>query len=215
VVTVTPTRLSQPVGVPSEARREDETEWAALVYAQLSDVRKSAENWRNGLAGLVTLAGTYWMVRGPSALSELEGWAVNTAGVLLLVSAVAALVGAVASLRAAYGHPVVLSRARFLELGGAQGYRFEQALRAASDLRLARQMTVLAFILIIGTVGLISYGPRSAVDTVQVTTRTGTQVCGRLLHSGDGRIQLDSITAGSVLVDLGEVTRIQVVQQCT
>jgi hypothetical protein len=209
-----PARLVPPGGSPNKLEAQDEAAWNEMVSDQLPDVRRSAENLRNGLAGLLTLIGIFSVIHGPSELNGLAGWAAIAAGVLLLLGFGAAVAGVLSSLDACYGHPVIRSRAAFRSVGGRDGLRFEEARQAAAQMGRARVLTVLALALAVAAIGITWYAPRTTGDIVVLTTRSGIVQCGRLVQSSDGKVQIDAKTTGAVLVNLADVTSIRTVTKC-
>lgn len=209
-----PARLVPPDEPANRQIAEDETAWLALISAQLADTRKSAENWRNGLVGLLGLVSIFSVVQGPSSLNALDSWAAATVGTLLLLAVLTATAGTAASLRAAYGHPTILSRAKFRQLGGETGLQFEEARSAAAELRIAQKLAFLSLAFVIATVGLAWYGPRSSSNTVKIMTHSGEYMCGQLASSADGKIQIDSSTLGAVMVNTRGIRSIQITESC-
>ncbi len=60
---------------------------ARAAERQLDDVRKAAESWRNGLAGLLALITTVSVVKGRSTLAEIRpDWQICVAVITLLSS---------------------------------------------------------------------------------------------------------------------------------
>jgi hypothetical protein len=215
VVALMPARLVPPDDSANDLSVEDEAAWIALVSAQLADTRRSAENWRNGLVGLLGLVTIFSVVRGSSSdLGGLDRWTAAIIGIFLLASLLAAAIGTLASLRAAYWHPNVLSRAAFRELGGVEGFRFEEARTAMVSLGRARATTLFSLGFLVIAVGLAWYSPRSTANLVEVSTRSGTHLCGTLADSSEGKIQVNSPDTGAVLVNLGNVTSVHVVRSC-
>lgn len=209
-----PARLVPPDEPSNPQIVEDETAWLALISAQLADTRKSAENWRNGLIGLLGLVSIFSVVQGPSSLRALYTWAAETVGALLFLAVLTAAVGTVASLRAAYGHPNILSRARFRQLGGDTGLKFEEARNAAAELRIAQKLAFLSLALLIAAIGLAWYSPRSSSNTVNIVTRSGERMCGQLASSANGTIQVDSSTLGAVMVNTSNIKSIRITKSC-
>jgi hypothetical protein len=102
-----PLRLETPEGLPTESAMAEDVAWSSLVSTQLEDVRKTAENWRNGLLAIVATIAGFSVIKGPADITSLDrpfGYAV---GWLLLVALTSGLFGAWSALGAAYGRPGV------------------------------------------------------------------------------------------------------------
>jgi hypothetical protein len=209
-----PARLVPPDEPSNSQIAEDETAWLTLISVQLADTRKSAENWRTGLVGLLGLVSIFSAVQGPSSISALYIWAAASVGMLLFLSVLSATAGTVASLQAAYGHPTVLSRAKFRQLGGSAGLQFEEARNAIAKLRIAQRLAFLSLALVVAAVGLAWYSPRPSSNTVKIVMRSGENLCGQLMSSGNGNIQVDSSSLGAVMINVRNLESIQVTKSC-
>src|SRR4051812_31943491 len=114
----TPARVLAPPGLPSPAAVHEHEAIEALAERQLADARKAAENWRTGLAGLLTLLTTILVVRGKDSISDIAvGWRWPL-GFCLVGAVVIAVAGAYWSLAAAYGRPRVIRTADIEREGG-------------------------------------------------------------------------------------------------
>jgi len=96
------------------------------------------------------------------------------------------------------------SRAKFRRLGG----------RAGLDVQLAQVLTYLALGAFGASVALGWYGPQQSTDLVRLTTTSDVVVCGTLVQSGVGTLQVDSTTVGSTVVKLSAVACLSVVESC-
>jgi len=214
VVQVTPVVLKPPEGLPSEASLGAEGEWATLFADQLAFVRKSAENWRTGLVAILGLVSIFSVVEGPNAADALAEWAVLAAGAAVLASALLAVVGAVAALRAAFGLPQVIARSAFLAMGGQQGFNLRAAADSRASLNRAKVCTYLSLASLGIAVALTWFAPVTAENLVKVTTNDGVVTCGTLITSSGGKLQIDSKTAGSQQVPLSSVKTLEQPDSC-
>jgi hypothetical protein len=209
-----PVQLKTPVGLPSSTSLADYEAWSLLVANQLADVRKTAENWRNGLVALIGLVATFSVIKGSNDLSGLSGWAAYSVGVLLSLTLVCAMFGAWKSLAAAYGTPSFISLEQFRALGGANGFHLDLAIKAISNLRWARRATIATVILVALAVALTWYGPRSASAILKVERKSLPDVCGKLVSSRDGNIDLKPSNAGTIGIHMTDVTAVHAVDEC-
>jgi hypothetical protein len=209
-----PAQLQPPEGIPTPSDDIDDQAWSAILETQASAARKTAESWRTGLAGLFGLIAVLSVVQGPSEIQGLHSWATIAAGILVLLSLAAAVVGAWTSLQAAYGTPRPLTRREFRAGGGIVGFRLLQAAEATSKLRTAKGATFASLALAAMAVGLAWYGPRTVKASVDVTRNSAPPICGELLSdSAPGNIDVKT-APGAVRVPLADVRKIEVVDGC-
>lgn len=209
-----PAQLMPPDGLPTSASMADDEAWSSLVASQLTDVRKTAENWRNGLAALIGLIATFSVVKGSNDLSDLARWAGYSVGVLLSLALACGMFGAWKSLAAAYGTPSVISRNQFRALGGTNGIHLDLGTKTISNLRWARRATIATMILVALAVGLTWYGPRSVSAILNVERKSLPDVCGKLVSSKDGDIDVKPSGARVVRIHMTDVTAVHAVGQC-
>jgi hypothetical protein len=207
-------RLAPPDGLPTAADTADEAAWTDLASTQLDSIRKTAESWRNGLAGiLATLAG-FTLIKGPSELSGLDHPADYVVGGLLLLALAVALFGAWMSLTAAYGNPAAISREEFRRQGGIIGYRLTLASRSMCKLRAARVATIFTVILVAAAIALTWYGPRSDSPVVTAERSAQAAICGRFIASDNGNIDIKPADAAPLRLRLADVTKLTVAAKC-
>lgn len=211
---MTSARLMPPDGLPNNADMEVDEQWSVLFAEQLSSVRKTAESWRTGLVGLLGLVSIFSVIQAPAAAKDLVPWAVWVTGGCILISGVAAVGGAVHALHAAFGVPERLTRAEFHRLGGQEGLDLQQADRARGQLRVAQGMTYLALAALGTAMALAWYAPTKPTDLVKTTTTTGLVVCGSLVASGEGELQINSKTSGPTLLKFSEIMELSIVEDC-
>jgi hypothetical protein len=82
------------------------------------------------------------VIKGPTDISDVGPDTARAVGIVLLLAVVSAVFAGSLALAAAYGRPELVSRARFFEEGGIEGYRFNQA-KIADRLRDARACTLI------------------------------------------------------------------------
>jgi hypothetical protein len=150
----------------------DDKRWAqranALQFQELDLVRRTAEQWRTGLAALTALLSFTSIVVAPGIADRVTGgWRV-TVGVLALAGLLALLFGTWQAMCAAFGHPdsaITMTGERL------RTWESQQARRAAAALRSARSGALTGILLLIATAGAIflaapsTSGPIARVDT--------------------------------------------------
>ncbi|MGW5277534.1 hypothetical protein ACWEQP_34430 [Streptomyces sp. NPDC004044] len=162
---------------PASRQRADESR--RLLDDELARTRAQAENWRNGLAGLLGLLTTVGIIKGPNTVQGLTGGPRAAVGLLLLGGLLLAAFGAFFAMRAAFGLPRRrLADASLKELLTRERLTVRQAVR---DLRRAIVAGFLALAVVTAGVGLTWYGPRSGKPGVRVVEIDGSMLCGTLV----------------------------------
>jgi hypothetical protein len=118
------------------------------------------------------------------------------------------------ALSAAFGTPSVITWEGFLALGGLNGYRLDLATKSVVRLRRAQASTIATLALVAVAVGLTWYGPRSASVILKVERRSLPTVCGKLVSSSDGTIDLKPLSSGPIRVDVNELISMKAVTEC-
>jgi hypothetical protein len=209
-----PPRLKPPIGLPTSVSLADNEAWSSLVTNQLADVRKAAENWRNGLVALIGLVATFSVIKGANDLSGLARWAGYSVGILLSLALVCAIFGAWKSLAAAYGTPSVISLEQFRAVGGADGFRLDLGTKTVSNLLWARRATIATVILVALAVGLTWYGPRPAFVILNVERKSLPNVCGKLVSSQNGEMEIKPSDTKAVRIRMVDTTAMHAVDEC-
>ncbi|MEU7259614.1 hypothetical protein AB0B21_27930 [Streptomyces rimosus] len=200
-------------GTPSTpAGRLRAEESRRLLDDELARVRSQAENWRNGLAGLLGLLTAVGIVKGPDTVQGLSGGARAAVGLLLLGGLLLAACGAFFAMRAAFGLPRRrLADASLEELLTRERLTVRQAVR---DLRRAIAAGFLALALVTAGVGLTWYGPRPGKPGVRVVETDGSVLCGTLVgvDAKVVRLRVDEVERR---VAVGRVGSAKSVEDCS
>jgi hypothetical protein len=114
-----PVQLVRPAELPTGSSAAEGAAWSTLLSTQLEDVRKTAENWRNGLIAILVAIAAFSVIKGPTDISGLNRCAAYAVGLLLLLALVCGVFGAWSALTAAFGTPGVLTRHDFHRQGGS------------------------------------------------------------------------------------------------
>ena len=209
-----PVQLKPPIGLPTASSTAEEESWSSLVATQLADVRKTAENWRNGLVAMIGLITAVSVIKGPNQVSGLDRWPAYAVGLLLFLALACATFGAWTSLTAAYGKPSVITREAFLGLGGINGYRLKLARNGVSRLHLAQAATLATLLLLAAAIGLTWYGPRSASVILDVERKSLPNLCGKLVSSKDGYIDIKPSASEAIRVYMPDIVTVRAVKEC-
>jgi hypothetical protein len=207
-------QLVPPDGLPDAAPAVDDDAWSNLVSTQLENVRKTAENWRNGLVATVAAIVGFSVIKGPDDVSTLAHPAAVISGLLLLVALILGLIGTLSSLDAAYGSPKVMTKSEFDNQGGIAGFNLVFATSAVQKLRRAQILTVAALGLLAAAVGVTWYGPRPDSPLVDVSRNGAPDVCGNLVASADGNVDIKPAGAIAIRLHLPDLTKMKAVDTC-
>lgn len=197
-------RLSPGV-VPADIDRAEELQ--ELRRTELERVRKTAENWRTGLAGLLALIATVTVVKGRDTITDLASWAKVAVGIALLVALICAAVGGYLALRAAYGWPEQAPTSE------QRKWRYQRSLEAVRDLRRARNLTAATLVFLVAAIGLTWYSPTD--PPAFVSASYGDQeACGELVRSDDAELTLEIDRYNTEAIPLDQLTELSVVEAC-
>jgi hypothetical protein len=149
---------------------------AAVPFGELAAIRATAEQWRNGLAGLVTLLSAGSLIASPALASRLTGWSRLAVGVLALCGLLTLLYGTWRAMDAAFGAP---GEDNYLTGERLRTWEHDQANAAVTALRSARRAFIVGLLLTIAAAATaFGFTPASGI-TVRTQAVTGT-FCGQL-----------------------------------
>jgi hypothetical protein len=213
---------------PHETRPEtrdlqDRARIAEEVKGSLDRVRKTAENWRTGMAGLATLVTATLLFKGRGSIIDYADWVGYTLGALVLLSLIFAVAALWLFLTAAYGRLRPTSAQSILDAGGVDVHNFQLTKAALHDLTMARRLALAgAGFLALGLV-ISWYGPVSRPSTPRVklviasetSPRTELSLCGELTAL-DGNIAVLQIDAepDPRRLKTGQLISLKIVASC-
>jgi hypothetical protein len=148
--------------VPSVREIGDRAQMAEEVKGSLERVRKTAENWRTGVAGLFTLVTASLLFKGQSTITAYEPWVQYALGVLALVALALAIVSLWLFLLAAYGRIRQVSAQSILNEGGVDIRNIHLATTALTDIWWAQRLALASAVLLAAAIALSWYGPTAA-----------------------------------------------------
>jgi hypothetical protein len=157
-----------------------------LRFHQLETVRRQAETWRTGLAGLTALVGATLLVKGRDNLVGLS-WPYPMLIAIILGLASAALVAAtLRALRAASGMP---GDECLLTGEDLEAWTSAEVALAQRGIAVARRLTVGGLCALAAAIGLAWFAPaqRQAMSAVMVDTAR-ERICGELVGISDGAV---------------------------
>lgn len=203
--------------LPAEASRVAShralDDWDELVGTSLDRAQASAEAWRNGLAGFVTILTSVLILKGPeSAASMTLGWRISVGAMLLLGATVAiaalwqALSAASPRLTVSKSFDDVVS-----DWGSVAAYKVGRAGQILSRIESAKALMLCSLALLGAGYAVWWMAPE---PTTVVAIETGTKdFCGELVSSGAGRLVLDS-HGSHVTIDVVNIKSLSIASEC-
>lgn len=176
---------------------------------QLKGVRTAAQRWQTGLAGLGGSIAIFGLVKGRDDVDALaDGWGVAY-GILLALALLAALMGGVFAMRAAFGLPRVQATDQLRPTRDDAA----EARLATKRLWAAIWATCASIVLVGATLAVAWYGPDSSSPKLQVHRVNGTADCGEIVRIADGRLEV-KIGGGESSVPLAQLDGLEAVTKC-
>ena len=205
-------KITTTAGTETDGATDDGTQKVLAMSAdQLTRVRSAADKWLAGLAGLVTTATTFFVIKGPG---EAEGlatpWKIAVAVGTLL--ALLALVGAtLLASRASYGLPK--SRPTPADPRQALTWTQHEAKDSATCLRRAIYAFCGAVVLLAASTAIIWVAPTDTGPVVRIQMADGTAACGPLSSADADRVLL-KIGQQTLAFDMKKVTSLTIASNC-
>ena len=144
---------------PSASEIGDRAQLAEEVRGSLERIRKTAENWRTGVAGLVTLVTATLLFKGQNTIAAYEPSVRYALGALTLLSLVLAIASLWLFLLAANGRIRQVSAQSILNEGGVDVRNVHLATTALDDLWWAQRLAIASAVLLATAIALSWYGP--------------------------------------------------------
>ncbi|KRB42993.1 hypothetical protein [Terrabacter sp. Root181] len=185
-----------------------------LRLRQLRDLRATAEQWRNGLAGLTAIVTVVLIVKGTETVADLSPWARIATGLLVAGALAFLLLGAWSAMEAAFGVP---GDAILLSGPELRSWSEEQVRAGVKQLTRARWSFFAGLVLLAAAIGVTWVDAASTADPL-LNVHVGSQVfCGAPVESASGEIVLDTAERGGkqqTVLRLRDVTEVEVVGTC-
>lgn len=167
---------------------EDRTRIAEEVKGSLERVRKTAENWRTGMAGLTALVIATLLFKARTSITDYAAWVGYILGALVLVALLLAVASLWLFLSASYGRITATSAQSILDGGGVDVYNVQLATAAVRDLNLARVLGLASAGFLAAGLLISWYGPAVTLATNHVkiviasesSPKTELHYCGEL-----------------------------------
>jgi hypothetical protein len=185
---------------------------------ELEGTRKTAEAWRNGLAGLIAVVTGFGLIKGKESIDDFDDtWKILIAVVFILAVAFAAI-AAWYGLSAANGQPKRRSVDELLAAGGLPVLKSQLAADAVEDLKNAQKASAVAMILFVAGIGFTWFGTEAPDPTppkIRVTAAAGTPLCGTSQGVHAGRLRVKTKGGNDQEVALADVRAIEVDADCS
>jgi hypothetical protein len=216
-------RYRRPTQAPDDVAFDNLNRWARLTAASAATATSTAQTWRNGLAGFVTLLMSVLILQGSDVADLGSPWRyVVTAAIGL--GAVASVVGLWLALRAEA--PPLMSRALdrvIADHGSVAAYERSVQTASARSLAWAKGWVMTALVAILA--GTMTWwlapvndaGPdaKAFVSARWIDGNTTMSACGASLPAPDGELQLQIEGADTpVRVQLTSVQSVRAVAAC-
>jgi hypothetical protein len=153
---------------PGPRDLEDRAYLAEEVKGSLERVRKTAENWKTGMAGLTALVTATLLFKGRNSISDYAGCVGYLLGALVLVALLLAVASLWLFLAASYGRVAATSAQSILDAGGVEVHNVRLATVAVRDLVVARWLGLASAGFLAAGLLISWYGPAAKGSTNQV-----------------------------------------------
>jgi hypothetical protein len=201
---------------------EEERELQAAQKTELSDVRKAAENWRTGLAGLLAVLTAFFIIKGKESIDDIaHDWVKWVLGIVLVSAGAIAVFGAYKAIRAAYGVPRdELIRKGMKDYGTVSAWRHAYARAAVDDLRWAKVATISSLVLL-ALATVITWAapgppPPAFVNAQFAAGGEGetAAICGELIHADSDEVLIEVRDGDVRRFSLPNIRSFSVVDEC-
>lgn len=210
----------RPPSAPSLPELANQEQFDKLVDESLDSTMASAEKWRNGLAGFVSILSTGLLLKGPDTVKDIaSGWRYPLAA-CVGIGLLGVIVGLWFALGAAAGTPHLLTLPALLaEHESVRGYRVDTAAKLAESLKKARRafagglafLTVAAF-----SMWWLPDATSTAAPKVIVTSTAGDTTCGELKSAEGSEFKIQTKTRSTpVVVAFGDVVDVVIASICS
>lgn len=211
-------RVRRPDRGPTLDEVQRQREWDVEVAASLQLTVDTAEKWRNGLAGLITVVLGVMLLKGPESVAKMASpWGYIVA--VLLTLAVVLIVRGLWQAQSAAAPPVALRNAADISArhGSILAYKVAVADIAAARLVDARRLVAAGLAALVAAILAWGLAPTAGADEhlfeVTLDTAPSTVICGDLVSADGTGLRVDTGDAIRELL-LADVTAIRTVEAC-
>lgn len=198
-------------GVPPVTRPADRDNIALveeLDRTRLERIRKQAENYRTGLAGLIGLIATVSVVKGRDTFKDLPLNAKYLIAGLLAAALLCAVIGALQAMRAAFG-PLKLTK-----VGDVERFADDELRGVLSRIRKVKYLTIGTLVLLVGAIAATWFWPPSPPANISAkVVDKELPVCGELTTSDAAGLTIKQKETPTT-VPFTQITGLEVVAAC-
>lgn len=137
-------------------RNADDRRWDKeaedAVHQSLANVRAVAKSWGETVAAVLGVFSIAAFIKGPEAFTDVKGGEAETAALVVLLGAVVAAAAVLFAALSAQGVPLKVAD---LDGWALRTLTMERTASAARQLAISRGLTLLAFVLVLGSIGLV------------------------------------------------------------
>lgn len=144
---------------PDPREIDDRVRLADEVNTALEKLRKTAENWKTGVAGLVTLTTATLLFKGQASIASYDPYVQYALGLFGVGSVCLAIAALWYFLFAAYGRTETVSAQSVIDAGGVDIRNIGLTKIALDDLSRARHLSLGSAGCLIAAIALSWYGP--------------------------------------------------------
>lgn len=217
-MTSTPPPFRKPERGPTLTAARDIAEWDALVVGSIDRATATAEKWRTGLAGFVTIITSVLLLKGPDAQKLERPWnylviALLILGVMLLLKGLWTALAASAPGSRTQNYAEVIDK-----YGSVRAYSITVANSIYSALDRAKVYVLCALIAFCAGIAAWWLVPqvseKSKATMVSVTMPNGGVTCGALVNSKEGTLMVQPDGTPVVSILLRDVASVAIVDRC-
>ena len=206
-----------PSAAPSAESMADKRAFDALVSKSLTEAQASAEKWRTGLAGLITLVTATLLFKGPQDVRQLALGGRIVVGGLIGLGLATALFGLWRALGVSAGS---MGRVDLADLrqryGSVEVYNVVVAEDSAAQTRAAKRALAVSLPMLASGAFALWWLPAETTTTAQilVTTDRGSICADGMVVDGQRFLLLANNDAGSHAVQFSDVAAVRAVAEC-
>lgn len=210
-------KFERPTRYPRPNVARDLAAWEAYVAGSLARETATAEKWRTGLAGFITLITTALIIKGPASVDELAPeWRWLVIGLLALGIVMALIATWKAQAAAAPGSDGVEHLEQVVtKWGSVRGYEAAQAKDVARGVAVAKGWIIASISALLAAVIAWWVIPSATPPAQFVVVETQTErVCGTLEKVDDGVVYVATKNGEQLKFDLADVLSLDGADGC-
>ncbi len=203
---------------------ENRADLAEELKGALERARKLAENWKNGMAGLIALVTATLLFKGQDKITAYELWVQVGLGILAIAALILAVWSVWHFLQAAYGKMIEVSADELVSMGPKVARDITLTNQTLDDLKWAQKLALGSAIALALAIGLSWYGPVAeskplAFMKIEVNGATTAEaprtVCGELIsQEGTATVLKVKASADNANIPTSRIRSAALVSSC-